>query len=343
MEKNKALYAIYKYDFHKAIQRSIQAEANGIDGEKQVKTAQKCFASIFDKNSIDNLSKTNKKKEVTRLHNDVMARMGDILIWRVNNCQLKEWWTQQGKDQKGIDRYEKLEIESTPYANIIIDNRPGHCIMAIEKSTAWGSDPDKLRNMLLENFNRILADKFDLEMRIEARMNPTDIWDFMHQRINEYNDYVKHINFSFQNPKKINKTSATNIKSQRLKGMLQIVQASKALEGMFAMTFDESNKDDINQKNRDLAEMVRLCGDNGYDISITFNEYKVYRINDYVKAFYPMSTDILQQFRLGTILLNGKPELEEWFDKVEEETREYANESEIPKRRNKKHQQALLR
>ena len=31
MDKKKSLYAIYKYDFHKAIERTIQAEADGIE------------------------------------------------------------------------------------------------------------------------------------------------------------------------------------------------------------------------------------------------------------------------------------------------------------------------
>lgn len=34
MDKTKSLYAIYKYDFHKAIERTIQAEADGVDGYK---------------------------------------------------------------------------------------------------------------------------------------------------------------------------------------------------------------------------------------------------------------------------------------------------------------------
>lgn len=338
MSKTKTLYAIYKYDFHKATQSSIQAVADGIDGKKYIQKAQRCFDSIFDQNSIDNLAKVNKKGEVTLLPNDVMAKYGEIYIWRVNNSQMKEWWAKHGKDSKGIDKYEMQEIESNPYCNVLIDNRPEHCLMAIEKSAAWNSNPDKLRDMLLENFNRILADKFDLEMRIEARMNPTDIWDFMRDRIYEHEDYVKYITFEFQNPKRINKTTAMEIKSSRLKSMIKTVQISNALKGLFTMEFDKTANDDISQKNKDLAEMVRLCGENGYDICIKFKEYKTYRINDYVKAFYSIDSNVLQQFLSGERMLNGKPELENWFDQVEEQTRNYENESEIPRRRNKTNQ-----
>ena len=85
------LYAIYKFDFHQATNRSVIAESNGVDGSKNVKFAQKCFDSLFDKNTIDNLIKTNNKGESTRLPNDVMAKIGEIYIWRVNNSLIKDW------------------------------------------------------------------------------------------------------------------------------------------------------------------------------------------------------------------------------------------------------------
>jgi len=335
MDKTKSLYAIYKYDFHKAFERTIQAEADGVDGAKYLKQAQTCFASLFDQNSIDNLAKVNKKGEATRLPNDVLAKMGDIFIWRVNNSQMKEWWKRSGKDSKGIDKYERNEIESNPYCYVLVDNRPGVCLMAIEKSTAWGGKPDQLRDMLLDNLNLVLADRFDLEMRIEARMNPKDIWEFVHERLFEHEDYIRRIQFVFQNPKKVNKTNAMEVKSARLKAMQKTVEISDALKGFFTMEFDKNTNDKISEKNKDLAEMVRLCGENGYDIVITFKEFKTYRINDYVRAYYPMTLDVLRRFSIGPLTINDKTELEEWFDLVDEETRGYVNESEVPKRRNK--------
>ena len=335
MDKTKSLYAIYKFDFHKAIQRTIHAQVGGIDGAKYVKTAQTCFASLFDQNSIDNLAKINKKGEATRLPNDVMAKVGDIFIWRVNNSQIKEWWRKNGKDSKGIDKYEKGEIESNPYCNILIDNRPGVCLIAIEKSSAWGNNPDQLRDLLLENLNPQLADKFDLEMRIEARMNPKDIWEFVYDRLFEHDDYIRKVAFTFQNPKKINKTNAMEVKSARLKAMLKTVEISDALKGFFTMEFDRNTNSKISQDNKDMAEMVRLCGENGYDISITFKEYKTYRINDYVRAYFTITDDVLQGFRIGSLTLDGITQLEDWFNIVQEQTKGYVNESEVPKRRNK--------
>lgn len=335
MDNPKSLYAIYKFDFHKAPERTIQAEANDIDGAKYIKVAQRCFSSLFDQNSIDRLAKLSRKGEVTLLPNDVMAKTDDIIVWRVNNSQMKEWWRRSGKDVKGIDKYEREEVESNPYCYVLIDNRPGVCLMAIEKSTAWRSKPDLLRDMLLDNFNRLLADQYDLEMRIEARMNPKDIWEFVHERLYEHGDYIRKVSFVFQNPKKISESYAMEVKSAGLKAMLRTVEISDALKGFFTMEFDKYTNGMICEKNKDLAEMVRLCGENGYDISITFKEFKTYRINDYVRAYYPMTLDVLNRFRIGSRTINDKTELEEWFDLVDKQTKGYVNESEAPKRRNK--------
>lgn len=84
-----------------------------------------------------------------------------------------------------------------------------------------------------------------------------------------------------------------------------------------------------------MAEMVRLCADNGYEISITFKDFKTYRINDYVKAFFPMTKEMLNDFSNGQHILDGRSILEQWFDIIEEQTQDYVNEDEIPKRRDR--------
>ena len=207
MSKDKSLYAIYKYDFHKAVQRTVEADVNGKDGKQYLRTAQRCYASLFDPNTVC-ITKTGRNGDTIRLPNDVLAKSGDIFVWRVNNSKIKEWWRWSGKDSRGIDTYEKQDLESNPYCNVLIDNRKGRCLMAIEKSAAWNCKPDLLRDMLLENFNRLLADRFDLEMRIEARMNPIVIWDYVYDCIFGHQDNVRRVAFSFQNPKKMNKQKA---------------------------------------------------------------------------------------------------------------------------------------
>ena len=48
-----------------------------------------------------------------------------------------------------------------------------------------------------------------------------------------------------------------------------------------------------------------------------------------------MTIDMLNDFGNGARNLDGRSRLEEWFDIVEEKTKDYVNETEIPKRRNR--------
>lgn len=62
---------------------------------------------------------------------------------------------------------------------------------------------------------------------------------------------------------------------------------------------------------------------------------KTYRINDYVKAFFPMTKKMIDDFSNGQHILDGRSILEQWFDIIEEQTQDYVNEDEIPKRRDR--------
>ena len=49
MDKTKSLYAIYKFDFHKSSQPSVQAVADGIDGNKFVSGPKMLCESVRQK------------------------------------------------------------------------------------------------------------------------------------------------------------------------------------------------------------------------------------------------------------------------------------------------------
>lgn len=331
MDSKKSYYAIYKYDFHVAKVKTLEGQDK--DGEKFLQQAETCFASLFDCGGLEKLCHLKNNGDAVFYPNDIMSKCGDFFVWRVNNSQFMELVMRTGhKDHRGKDIYEATKLESNPYCNVIIDNRKGICQMAIEKSKAWNGNPDNLRDILTENFNRRLRDRFDLEISIEAKMTPTEIWDFMHQRIEEYDDYPTRITWSFRNPKK-NKGNAMNVKSARLRSMLRSVELSDALKGVFEMYFDETGAKNINSGNKDFAEMISLSANNGYDITIQFKDFKAYRINDYVKAYYPMTNEKIADFSAGTLSIEGENTLEEWFNLILEQTKGYKNESEVPKRR----------
>lgn len=341
MKNKDNLYDIYKYDFHPVSQLTIFTEATRADGgsgEKNLPAAQAHFESLFDENTIGKLAKKRGNGDITLLPNDVIAKRDGIIAWRVNNSQMKKLWERdENKGGNGQpDKYEERAKESNPFCMVFIDNRPGRCLMAIQRSAAWDGKPDKLRDVLLENFNRKLEEK-GLEMRIEALMCVMDFWDFINDRIYNHGDFVKKVEFTLQNPSRVCPAVGTDAKSEYVQSMLKMMKASNAVTGFFGMYFGEDRAANFSQENRDLRETVRLCAINGYGITVHLNEYRVYRINDFVRASFPLNPGCLGDFASGQLTLDAGTDLEQWFDYIIEETKSYVNESETPRKGNQRH------
>ena len=332
MGKVSSDYAIYCYDFHIGECRVENAET---DGNKFLPKAQTCFASLFDLKTVEKLAKTGSNGKAIIYENDVLAKTGEVYWWRVNNRISKDVVVRDGKDSSGANKYKETTVESLPPCNVIIDNRPNHCIIAIEKSTAFGSKPDRVRDFILETFNRKLGEKYNLEMRIEAMMEPTEVWDFVHRKLYEEGDYIEEFTYKFENSKRVAPMSVPEMKSARLKNMKRTLEISDALRGVLTMYFDRDGGKNISEKNRDMAEMVNLCCNKGYDILIKFKNYKTYRINDYVRRFISMENSMLLDFRQNTKFFDGTMRLLLWLDKVMDTINKDKRESETPKRRKK--------
>ena len=48
-----------------------------------------------------------------------------------------------------------------------------------------------------------------------------------------------------------------------------------------------------------------------------------------------MMEEDLNSFQIGSRLIDERTTLERWFDEVDEQTKGYVNESEVPRRRNR--------
>lgn len=331
-------FYIYQYDFLKTEELSLPFEEQGVDGDSNLAMAEKCFESLFDEKSIPNLVKTNSKGESTRLCNSVFKKDNDILLWQVNNNLLKGIWKPAGKDSNGNEQYEKETVESVPPCFVMIDNRPDRHLIAIEKNSAW-SKTDKLRDVLLDNFNNQLKTKFGIEMQIGAMISPTEFWDFVHQKIKE-GDYLTKITLNFKNPKD---PSIENSTSKILKSWYNIQHLSNALKSRLELTYGKNSIPDIINKSKDLSELVNVCCQNGYNLSAHFKYFGKYVANQKAKAHFTMNDNNISMFQTNARLTSDKSVLEDWFDIVNESIKDYFNESETKPQSNQRNKTALQR
>lgn len=336
MEKH--VFFIYKYYFQLSSESFLPEEGNSNDGKKNLSIAHKIFESLFDEKRIPNLVKTKKKGESTRLCNSVFKKDNNILLWRVNNNLAKGIWKPTGKDSNGNEQYEKETVESVPPCFVMIDNRPDRHLIAIEKNSAW-SNTDKLRDVLLDNFNNQLKTKFGIEMQIGAMISPTEFWDFVHQKIKE-GDYLTKITLDFKNPKDLYIKNST---SKILKSWYNIQHLSNAIKSRLELTYGKNSIPDIINKSKDLSELVNVCCQYRYNLAAHFRYFGKYVANQKAKAHFMMNDEDILYFITEPNQLSGITVLEEWFDIVNESIKDYFNESETKPQSNQRNKTALQR
>ena len=194
-----AQYAIYKIKFRKSKEQTLGNQ--NVDADVAFAEARERFAKLFQEREL----------KIFRTKYDGTADVYPNYIWqwdtyvyliRLSNRQLMKLVQLQENPQGGAPKCVESKIESNPYCYVIIDLREDRCQLAIEKSSAWKSDPDVVRNVLQETFTfRMIDDK--LEVDLDAKMQPTKIWEYCRHRVRDLQDPIMRVSLELENPDKI--------------------------------------------------------------------------------------------------------------------------------------------
>lgn len=322
------MYYIYKIDFYKDPERGLYNQDQNVDAN--LKIAEQLMLSLFDENTIKQIYKFKQDKDATIYPNDVMCPVRwNVVWWRVNNVQLKNLVRRKGKNAQGQDVYEDESENSYPYSHVVVDLRPEYLQIAIEKTPAW-SNTDKLADVLQESFNRLMSSRWGVSVSISARMEPTKFWDYVHKQVYDNGDYIKKISFSFKNPK-LARSAAGISKNSRLKQMARVAEMSGAIKSFYTMYFHKNiDKKKFSEKNRDLSEMVTLCGDKAYDLTVNFAKVKLYKSDEAVKACFPLPNNYLHAFSYNAVNINNTLDLIDWLDEIDKQIKNNRYVSDTP-------------
>ena len=82
---------------------------------------------------------------------------------------------------------------------------------------------------------------------------------------------------------------------------------------------------------RDMAQMVALCVQNGYDLSVKFKEFGLYRINHDIKVYQTIMPSLIQDFINQQEILDftkkGQFALINSLDSIRKQITEYNDET----------------
>jgi len=315
-----------------------------ISAQTAINNACDIFESFFKgcKLNLYRQIKKNGEVESEIFPNDILSVHDGVYLLRINNNKKQKVVEQAQTTTNGVVDYEENTYISNPYCYVVIDNRAekGICQMAIQKNSAWG-DPNNVRKLLQENLNRkFLDESIPLELTITAKMRPSKIWEFCQQRCNEGQDSIQRISFDFPNQRKVNANQRIQKPAGYVKQLAKVMELTDAIKTHISMDYTNADPNKIEQQAENLANIVRVCRNKNYNLSILFRSYGLYKCDDYVRAMFPMEERLLNSFRekWGELSFNSENYgLFDWCNFVYEQSKLFDRVEQTPAKRSRKH------
>lgn len=82
-----------------------------------------------------------------------------------------------------------------------------------------------------------------------------------------------------------------------------MASATGAARSSFKVDAEKEGTLTLDRTKEDLAQMVALCCNNGYHISVHFEQFGVYRNGDVIRALYNIDKGLLDDFINGQSVL----------------------------------------
>ena len=340
--ENRNQYAIYKVYLSESQEKTLFLSET--DGTSILSHAQEHFGSYFG-DSMLNIYRTKEDGENIIYPNDILRNEDNVIVLRLNNVQYKKLVKRKESPGGGAPEYQEVREESNPYSYIIIDNRPGVCLMAIQVNGAWGSRSDTVRDLLQECFHHRLVNDYGLDIMINAKIHPTKFWEFVKHQTSDNGDRIKRFQIDVLNSKK---TAPVVNESQVpvggwLKSVSDFVERGNMLKACIAMDTDANAPIPIEQQAEDWNNIIEACSTRYYNLSVHFEKMGVYRCDQEVMALYPLDNGTLNNFINGSKNLSvshpdGEYALVQWLDFIHQEIKDYKDAQQTPKKpkRNRK-------
>lgn len=308
-------YAIYKMLFSQASQRSLFAE----DGRTHLDHAQEYLEEVLD-TRLPII--TVKRKEEVLLENYIEARRDRVTLMVVCN----------EKKHKYKEKMEDLELTHHPGCRVIIDNREGIAQVAIERSDSFNGNPDTVCKLLREALCKAM-ERFELAVELRQKMREREFWELVEEQKRIHQDPIKKVVFEFPNPEKTKPVDVPDEMKKNLAFLNILTAATNAAKGALNLLSDKNSVIQLERAKTDFAQLVPLCTRNGYDISVHFQRYGVFRCGGKAKALDIIKDGVIMEFKSGQMQMGkteeGVFELVRQLDEIRVRTENYIDDEPI--------------
>lgn len=321
-----AVYQIYKLLFNRSRQGNLLSK---VDGRFAYDKAQDLLEEMLQ----SELPVSKEKRDKTRvpLDNYVEVHRDGVTLLVICN----------ERNHKYKERMEDQELVYHPGCRVIIDNRPGVAQIAIERSTSFDGKTDVVRDILQEALCK-LFDPYELAVEIRAKKREGTFWEAVDEQCLMYQDTITHVIYEFPDDDKVGPVDASQQTLYKLTLLKSLNASMNASRGVYHAYSDKDKVIKLDRSCEDIANMVALCCHNGYNISVHFKHYGLYRFGTDIKALSQLKDDVVNEFRSGqTVMgkaLEGEFGLIQWLDEVRKVTENYKDEEPVEKKRKRRYQ-----
>lgn len=261
--------------------------------------------------------KDTQNNEFEIFHCQTLRNDGEVALMVLENNKCKHT-TINMKD---------VEHEHHPFCHVILDYRPGHQHIGIERNPAFGKNTDKVANILRTGLSFKLHEyrcKMDIERL--AKKN-TELWNVVDEVIDTFDDRVTRIQLDYQGD-----SADGNEVNRMLGGMLMLAKKSDS-DALFALNEKTPNGVKIDDIRTDMQHIATMCLKSpDYTLAVKFKNFGVYRYGADLMAQFGMDDYVMNDFATGKTIMNfdtGQPDydLKLWLDRLGRlMTKDYKNE-----------------
>lgn len=268
-------------------------------------TPLRLMESYFE-NRFKELKVPREKKDVLELyHMEVLRLLDHVALVTLENNKTKTV-TNNKVDQK---------VQHHPWCRIVFDLREGRQLIAVEASSAFGTDGLALCRLLKAGFDEFLR-TYHLGINIQAmRKREQDLWVVLHGIVNITGDKVTQVKFDFADAEEqaVGRSRHAIIDTLIRMARQSGCQSAFLLEGSKDSVPLETIKDD-------LSMVAAYCMKNPrYKLTIRFKNYGIYRVGGELEARFAIDLQMLTDFEQGFLTFSMGSEshplsLPEWLD-----------------------------
>lgn len=306
-------YYFYRYKF-------TNVPAEPVIGQEEEKGTPR---EILNRRLEDKLLPVSHKKSSgeTNRYNNVIFYHDGVALMRLQNSTMVSIHRED---------FSTDSEPSFPFVDIVIDNREGHQLIAIEKNGSFkkqkgdNNTTQRVARLMAESINEYLR-RYGRAIEIAPIARKQKLWSAMINRVTNEKARVRSIEFLFptDDDKGVQKSNALTM-------LTQLSRKNGAEDAAFRLNYRNGDMTELAKAQEDFKAMEMFASRQNYQLNVKFNDMSIIRSGTMLYAHYELLDRDISNFIAGAPGFgkdgNGEFLLNSFIDDLHKTLKDYEND-----------------